>query len=225
MAVVVTVRWLTPPPSSIDERLVVSDDGQARLEVFRPRVPSDTVGTFQGAVDGVELRELSATGRRVELGVVVADPALAAVAFVADRVADRLRSSPRAAAQFFARPVGGAPVGMVTLALGVIGRGSEPVEFELDVEACAVHFSAAGAPVSWSPFPELPIGFMTADAEGLGGVRQRATVAPGTLGAISVQLPMPEEANEVSVQLVGRWYRTGEPMPEAFEVRTDPASG
>ena len=76
----------------------------------------------------------------------------------------------------------------MTLALGVIGRGTQPVEFELEVDECAVHFLAAGAPVSWVPLPHLPMGFMTPDAEGLGGVRGRAEVPPGVLGAISVEL-------------------------------------
>ena len=51
MATLVTVRWRTPPPNSIDERLIVGDDGHARLDVLRPRSLGDTVGTYEGEID------------------------------------------------------------------------------------------------------------------------------------------------------------------------------
>ena len=110
------------------------------------------------------------------------------------------------------------------LALGVVGRGTQPVEFELELDDCAVHFLAAGAPVSWVPLPHLPMGFMTPDAEGLGGVRGRAEVPPGVLGAISVELAVPEGADQVSAQLAGRLFLPGADTPEAFVVRTQPAA-
>jgi hypothetical protein len=110
----------------------------------------------------------------------------------------------------------------VTLALGVVGRGSRPVEFQLDLPGSAIHFSADGTPVSWTPLPELPIGFMTPDAEGLGGVRQRATVAPGVLGAISLPVLVPDGADQLSAQLVGNWFLPGHQTPEEFEARTAP---
>ena len=49
----VTVRWYTPPPNSIDERLIVTDDGRARLEVLKPRSLGDTVGDLRGCSRGV----------------------------------------------------------------------------------------------------------------------------------------------------------------------------
>jgi hypothetical protein len=75
--------------------------------------------------------------------------------------------------------------------------------------------------VSSIPLPELPMGFMTPDAEGLGGVRQRATIAPGIVGAISVPLVVPEGATELSVQVVGSWFLPGEQLPDDFEARTE----
>ena len=86
----------------------------------------------------------------------------------------RLLASPLAVAQFFARSVGGASPGSATLALGVLGRGSQSAgvparscqvrnSVQLRRDASVIN-SAAGA----------PMGFMTPDAEGLGGVRQRA---------------------------------------------------
>jgi hypothetical protein len=273
IATLVTVRWRTPPPSSIDERLVVTDDGHARLEVLKPRSFGDAVGTYEGAVEEAEVRELIAAGlvscagnavhrsvvqvdasqgrrgrdtgyvdrgerseaplgrRRyvpdswrgaleVELDGAVQDPRLAAVAAAADRLAQRLLASPRAVAQFFARPVGAVPPLPETLALGVLGTGSEPVEFELNLAECMVHFSSSETQVL-TPLPELSVEFMTPDAEGLGGVRQRATIAPGIVGTVSMPLVVPEGADELSVHVVGRWFLPDEERAEDFEARTE----
>lgn len=222
MATVVTIRWRTPPPSSVDERLIIGDDRRARLDVLRPRTPGDTVGTYEGAVEESEVRELTAAGSDVELDVTTQDPRLGGVAVAADRVAQRLLGSPLAVAQFFARPIGAVPPIPQTLALCVLGGGSQPVEFQLDLAECAIHFSSNGTPVSWIPLPELPMGFMTSDAEGLGGVRQRALVEPGVLGTISLPLEIPDGIAELSVQVVGSWLLPGDEAPEDFEARTDP---
>jgi len=48
-------------------------------------------------------------------------------------------------------------------------------------------------------------------------------VHPGVVGAISVQLPMPDGAQQVSAQIVGRWFLPSDPMPAQFEARTEPA--
>jgi hypothetical protein len=222
MATVVTVRWRTPSPSSIDERLIVDADGQARLEVLRPRSLGDTIGSYEGVVEEAEFRELTAAGSDIELDVVAQDPRLAAVAVTADRIAQRLLASPVAVAQFFARPVGAVPPLPATLAIGMLGAGSQPAEFELDLAECAIHFSSGGAPASWTPLPELPTGFMTSDTEGLGGVRQRAIVPPGVVGAISVPLAVPDGADQVSARVVGSWFLPREPIPVEFEAHTEP---
>jgi hypothetical protein len=224
MAILVTVRWRTPAPTAVDERLVVTDDGRGRLEVVRPRVGPEVVGVFAGAVEPSEVEALTALGPEVELNVTVADPQAAALGTVAASVADRLRGTPLAAAAFFVRPYGEPAAGQVMLALGVVGHGTQPVEFELEPAECAVHFLADGAPVSWAPLPHLPIGFMTPDAEGLGGVRGRAEVPPDVLGAISVELAVPEGADQVSAQLAGRLFLAGADTPEAFVARTPPAA-
>jgi hypothetical protein len=224
MAILVKVRWVTPPPSAIDERLLVFDGGRARLEVVRPRVSPAVIGAFEGSVEPPDVQALTAAGPEVELNVTVADPGAAAVGLLAGQVADRLRETPLAAASFFVRPYGEPSAGRVLLALGVVGRGTQPVVFELAPEQCAVHFLAGGAPVSWTPLPHLPMGFMTPDAEGLGGVRGRAEVPPGVLGAISVELPVPEGADQVSAQLVGRLHLPDHSGPADFEVRTESAA-
>jgi hypothetical protein len=221
VAALVTLRWHTPPPNSIDERLIVTDDGRARLEVLKPRSLGDTVGVYEGAVEETEVRELAAAGPEVEFDSAVQDPRLVAVGAAADRVVQRLLASPHAVAQFFARSVGAVPPLPETLALGVLGGGSRPVEFELDLAECVVHFSCSGRPVSSTPLPELSEGFMTSEAEGLGGVRQQATIGPGIVGTVCVPLVVPEGANELSVQVVGTWFLPDERRAEAFEARTE----
>jgi hypothetical protein len=222
VAPVVTVRWRTSSPNSVDERLIMDADGHARLEVLRPRSLGDTVGTYEGAVDEADFQALSAAGPEVELDVVGQDPRMTVVAAAADRAAQRLLASPLAVAQFFARPVGAVPPLPTTLAIGILGGGREPVEFELDLAACAIHFSSGGSQPSSTPLPELSTGFMTADTEGLGGVRQRAIVPPGVVGAISVPLVVPDGADQVSARVVGSWFLPGESKPQEFEAHTAP---
>jgi hypothetical protein len=61
------------------------------------------------------------------------------------------------------------------------------------------------------------------DLEGvLGGVRQRATVAPGVLGAISMPVAVPDGADLLSVQVIGSWFLPGAGIPEVFEAHTAP---
>jgi hypothetical protein len=185
-------------------------------------VPSDTVGTYEGTAEESEVGELTAAGSDIELDVTAQDGELGAVAVAADRVAQRLLASPLAVAQFLARPIGAVPPLPQTLALCVLGGGSQPVEFQLDLGACAIHFGTSGTPVSVIPLPDLPMGFMTSDADGLGGVRQRALVDPGVLGAISMPLEIPEGINELSAQVVGSWFLPGNESPEDFEAHTTP---
>jgi hypothetical protein len=224
MATAVTVRWLTPPPSSVDERLVVTDEGLARLDVLRPRTPGGSIGSFQASIGEADVRALAAAGPNVELNLVVQDPAVAAVAVAAERVARSVRESPLAVAQFSARPAGPPADGRLTLALIVTGEGSQPVQFQLDVDRSAVHYSSGGQPIGGYPLPELPMGFMTVNADGLGGVRQRALVSPGVLGAISLTVPVPAGATEVSAQLLGSWFLPDDPFPADFDARTEPVS-
>src|SRR5512132_2007775 len=99
MATLVTIRWRTRPPSSVDERLIIDDDGRARLQVLRPRTVGDTVGTYEGPIEEAEVRELTAAGSDIELDVTAQDPQLSAVAVAADPVAQRLLASPLAVAQ------------------------------------------------------------------------------------------------------------------------------
>ena len=142
------------------------------------------------------------------------------VAAAADRVVKRLLDTPLAVALLCTAGRGGsaAPGDACPRRLG---GGSQPVEFELNLAECVVHFSSRESPVSSTPLPELSMEFVMPDAEGLGGLRQRATIAPGIVGTVSVPLVVPDDADELSVQVVGRWILPDEQRAEEFEVRTE----
>lgn len=214
----VTLRWSTSSPTPVDERLVVADDGSAVLDVLRPRAERGLVGRFTGSVSDAELRVLSSAGPDVELDVVRPDASLGEVMVLAGEVADRLRTTPLAAGHFAATIVD--QDGDRVVAITVVGRGSRPVALELDVGSCALHVTAGGRPLSWQPMPPLPMGFVSAGGDDLGGVRRRGTVEPGVLGAITVLLGLPDVADGVDARLVGRWWLPGAEDPEEFEVLT-----
>ena len=86
------------------------------------------MGTYEGPIEEAEVRELTAGRSDMELDVTAQNSQHSAVAVAADRVAQRLLASPLAVAQFFARPIGAVPPLPQTLALCVLGGGSQPVE-------------------------------------------------------------------------------------------------
>ncbi len=212
---VVTVRWHTSPPTAVDERLVVGADRRARLTVCRPRSHRDRIGTYEGVVSAEDLAGLTEQGPAIDLDLVVPDPRVAAVGVLADRVADSLRASPTAVASFRVHAMN-----RVDLALLVTGEGSRPAEFVLSVPHCAVHWGDGARETGWAPLPSLPIGFMTPDAEGLGGVGDRAEVPPGISGAIAFAAPIPVGASQVWVQASGLLFLPDDTVPAAFEILT-----
>jgi hypothetical protein len=224
-----SVEWHTPPPTSVDEQLVAYDDGSALLVVRRPRARVATSGTYAGRPSAEDLRALAAAGPGpivIDLLVAPPDPATAAVMAVADRVAAGSLPTPRAVATFHVRPLAPPSGGVLAISLLVVADGVTAVEFELDTAASAVHFTSGGQPVAWHPLPDLSTGFVTPDAEGLGGVRRRAHVEPGAFGAIAFDVPVPAAGTAVSVQVAG-WLHGSlpdEPTPGRFEVRTAEAA-
>lgn len=218
----VTFQWSTPPPTSVDEQVAVYDDASAWLVVRRPRELSAVVGTFRSDLDSETMKALTAYAPgpvAFDLRSTPQDPEAMALA---DRLAAEARTTPYAAAEFFSAPIGGIRDGKLSASLLVVGRGTHPTEFELDPASSAIHFLQDGQPVNWQEFPDLPMGFMTPDAEGLGGVRGPAHIEPGTFGAIAIEASAPTGATALSIQVAG-WLRGAlpdEPTPERFEVRT-----
>lgn len=226
---VATVRWRTPAPTSVDEELVVYDDGSAWLVARRPATDPAAVGTFRCGVDEAERAVLAkASGAPIDIDLLhpPTEGPEAALAEAAARIATLARTRPHAIARFHGQPVPGEAGGPLTVALAVVGEGTVDVVFELDAAASAVLFSADGAPLSWVELPELQTGFVTPTAEGLGGLRRRAAVSPGQMGALTVAVTAPAGVGEAQVQ-VGGWLV--ETLPDdrerqRFEARTAPAA-
>jgi hypothetical protein len=201
-----TVRWHSPPPTSVDEELALYDDGTAWLTVRRSRGGEPVIGTWSATPSPEDHAALSKTDLDIDLLKPSADPALAA----ADRVARA--AMPVATAEFHA----GVTDGRVSVL--VVAAGTRPVRFEVDPDAFRVHLE----PVAWREVPRPESGFVTPSAEGLGGIARVAEIEPGAYGALSLTTLDDTPATEVSVQLAG-WLLDGLPdhlMSEPFEVRT-----
>lgn len=225
MARVASFAWRTPPPTGVDEELAVFDDGSAQLVVRRPRALSAAIGTYEGRADPADVAVLAAAGPGPVVFELLSPPEGdegARLLEVADRVAAAVRQAPLAVAEFFARPVPSADPGLLSTALQVLASGSRAVEFELDPQALSLHLVQDGQTVAWRELAEPAIGFMTPDAEGLGGLRSAARVEPGRYGAILFTTQAAPGTTSVLLQVRG-WLRNAlpdDPMPEPFEVRT-----
>jgi hypothetical protein len=226
-----TFQWRTPPPTSVDEVLAVYDDGIARLVVRRPRFRSPSVGTFQCQVSPADLEAVAAAGP----GPVIFDMRIGpdgrpefdtpAAGDTAEQLSVDARASPLAVADFYAQAQPPDPAsGRLSVVVQVVARGTDPVEFELDPSRSAVHFSHDGQPLAWREWPDIPIGFTTPDAQGLGGLRSPAAVRPGQYGALVFEVPVEADAASMSVQVSGWLVKAlaDEPMPEPFEIQTAP---
>ena len=215
----VTVRWTTPT-RAVDERITVSPTGEARLLVLAPQRDADLVGEFLGRVGADEYAALAAPGPRwsIDPGYGTSD----GDAVLAAQVADRCRARPVAASLFVLRAGGSPGDGRRPFTIGVIGRGQRASRFLLDLDHCRIRFLAGGDVVAEQPLPPLAAGFMTGDAEGLGGVGQVATVSPDTLGAIALDLAVPADVTHAEIVLAGSWFpgdADGSAPPERFTAR------
>lgn len=221
---VATFIWRTPPPTSVDEELALYDDGSAWLVVRRPMTQAPTIGTFSQAPEQATFDELAQTGP----GPIVfdllgpADERTAALMAAANRAADSARAAPVASAAFYARPMGAPSDGRLSVALQVVAAGKRTVQFQLDPARCAVHFSNLGQPAGWVEFPVLETGFITPEAEGLGGLNRRAAIDPGGWGSLVVDVAAPAAVTAVAAQVAGTLYEGLPDYPEGtrFMVRT-----
>ena len=225
---VAAFEWRTPPPTSIDERLVLYDDGSAWLLVLRPRASGmGEVGSYVSQPSEDDAAALRAAGSELttfDLLHPPRDEATTRLMGVADRVAALAREAPRAVAAFHARGLAAPQDGRLSMALLVVGSGTNAVEFGLDVPKSAVLFTTDGEAAGWQDLPRLETGFITPDDEGLGGVVQPGHVEPGAYGAIAFEISAPAGATHVSVRVAG-WLREvlpDQPEPATFEVVTAP---
>ena len=222
---VASFSWRSPPPTSVDEQLVLFDDGTARLVVRRPRTALPTIGTYTYKPDKADFAELAKAGAG-DVTFDVHAPIPAAVADVqtlASRIADEAREEPEATASFYGRPLGPPTDDIISVSLAVVAAGKRTVEFDLDPGAGAVHFSNHGQPVAWREFPKLEIGFVTTDAEDLGGLGRRAEIKPGDWGAALIKVAAPSPATGIAVQVGGRLYEAlpDDQMGSVYLVRTE----
>jgi hypothetical protein len=212
----VTVRWESPPPTSVDEELAAYDDGTVWLVVRGSRDGAATIGTWSTTPTEEEHAALVAAG-----DVVVDLRRPGGAGETAEQLRAAALSAPVATVQFVAAQGPGRSV-----TLGAVGGGTRPVEFELQPDSLTVHVEVDGATRAWFEVPPPVTGFVTPDAVGLGGLARRAEIPPGTFGAILLDVEGLGVApsDTVAVALAG-WLAEGLPdqeMPLPFRVRTAP---
>jgi hypothetical protein len=223
-----TFAWRSPPPTSVNECLAIYDDGSAWLVVRRPRALTGAIGNFVAQPGDDDLLALTSSGPGpivFELLSQPRDTKAADLLAIANRVSEAARAKPHAIATFYAGPLAAVAAGRLSMSLLVVGGGTKAVQFELEPAKCTVHLSRDGQPIAWFAMPELGSGFVTPDAEGLGGLRRRAKVKPGAYGATAFDIPAPGNATAVSIQVSG-WLAEALPderSPEPFAVRTEEA--
>jgi hypothetical protein len=215
MPEIARIRWESPPPTSVDEELVLYDDSRAFLVVRTSRDGSPVIGTWQASIAPEDMAVLEGQRREVDLR----HPVLDAVVASADRVAAAARETPVATATFHAGVV---PAGGV--ALLAVGGGTAAAEFELDVESVVVHLEDDGTEVGWHRMERLQTGFVSPEPEGLGGVGRPAEIAPGAYGVIALSGPPIDDGGAVAIEVAG-YLRDGlpeDPSYQRFTVRTAP---
>jgi hypothetical protein len=222
---VATFMFSSPPPARVDEQLALYDDNTVRLVVRRPAGSLPTIGTYSYTPDRADFAELAKKGAEpvtLDLLGPVPDAERDLVA-LASRIADEARQHAEATASFYGRPFGSPTDGLLSISLAVVAAGRRAVEFDLAPKSCAVLFSNAGQPAGWFEFPKLQLGFVTPDAEDLGGLLRAAKIKPGDWGAVLVKVPTPAAMTAVSVQVAGRLYRAlpDEEEPRPYELRTE----
>jgi hypothetical protein len=208
-----TVRWRTPPPTSIDEELAAYDDGTAWLAVRCSRDSASTIGTWSTSPSPDDHRRLVAEG---DADVNLIEPG------DLPETAERLRlaalGEPVATARFVA-----GRTDLAAVSFGVVAAGNRATELELDPETVSVHVEQDGATVTWFE-ASLETGFITPEADGLGGLRSRAVLAPGAFGALHLDVPGLAPYGAIDFDVVVRaqgWLANALPdavLPERFAV-------
>lgn len=214
---VARILWRSPPPTSIDEELIVSDDGAATLIVRTPRDGGPTIGSYAARPDGDDLTRLVAAGPDpLQLDVLLPDGGNADLVSIADRVATQARATPLATLTFRAHVASG---GITLLA---VAAGSLAADFVLDPAGLVLHaFDRGGQPLGWQPLPSPEVGFVDRDARGVGGLRARTTIPPGGYGAIVFDVvPAPADSASVAIGITGSLRAPIESSGSRCDVRT-----
>jgi hypothetical protein len=211
-----TFEWRAPPLGALNEELAVFDDGTAWLLAVRPRTSPAAIGAYRCSLPPDDARLLAGAGPGP---VVFTQPADSAVFTAAERAAAAALHTPVAVVEFRARATA------TSVSLYAIASGERALPFVLDVAASAVHVRAGGVEVDGVPFPELQTGFMTAEAEGLGGLGRSAGIPPGAYGAIAFDLALPA-GDEVVLSVAGSVAQAlpDQIVPVAFLATTEPVS-
>ena len=210
----VTVRWESPAPTSVDEELAAYDDGTVWLVVRGSRDGAATIGTWSITPTVEDHAAMVASG---DTAVDLRHPG------GASETAERLRAAalakPVATARFVA-----ARGEERSVTLAAIGGGTRPVQFELQPDSVTVHVEVDGVTRAWFEATPPVTGFITPDAVGLGGLGWRAEIPPGTLGAILLDVPgIDGVAGDAVAVALGGWLAEGLPdqeLPLPFRVRT-----
>lgn len=227
MARQATFVWTSPPPTAVDEVLVI-DGEEARLVVRRPRRVSATVGCYVARPSAGDIGALVAAGPgpvTFHVHPPDTDAALLALREVAERVAELCLATPRATVTFAAvvTQVAGA---VLSGALLAVAEGTDPVAFQLRPDASVVHLSGAEGEITWSPMPTPETGFVTAAAEGIGGLGIRARLSSGDPAGIAFEVPDAPGATTFAIEVAGTLSDSlpDEPQPAPFAVRTPEAT-
>ncbi|MBA3338799.1 MAG: hypothetical protein H0T54_03460 [Geodermatophilaceae bacterium] len=209
-----SVRWHSPPPTSVDEELAAYDDGTAWLVVGCSREGTATIGTWSTTPGAAAHAALVAAG-----DVVVDLLHDQAVPEVAEHIRSAALATAVSTVEFVAAKGAGESV-----TLAAVGGGTRPVQFELDPDSITVHVEKDGATLAWFEAAPPTTGFVTPEAVGLGGLGHRAEIAPGGFGGVALDVPGMNAVigSAVAVQVSG-WLADGLPdqdLPRRFRVRT-----
>jgi hypothetical protein len=222
-----TFAWSSPPPTSVDEVLILEED-VARLVVRRPRRVTSTVGSYVGRPSDEDRAALLAVGPGptvFELWPPRTEPASAELMAVADRVAETCLRTPRATVSFTVGVTDLGADGTLDIALFAGGAGTDVVVFDLDPGASVVHLVGPQGELTWLPMPRPATGFVTVDAVGVDGLGVAARLQPGVPVATTLRVPDVPGATGIAIEVAG-WLSEGlpdEPMPARFAVRTPDA--
>lgn len=189
------IRWHSPPPTSVDEELVVTEDGTGVLVVRTARDGTPAIGTWTAAVTVDDLAVLVGQSREID---VTQPPVDDEVVRLAERIAAAARRHPLATATFHAASLPGGEV-----ALQAVGGGESAADFQLAADSVVVHLERDGVEVAWWPMDRLLTGFVSPEPTGLGGVGRPAEIRPGLYGTIALSGPAMSGPGEVAVEVRG----------------------